>query len=126
MASYKELRVWQEAIGLAKVVYSETFKMPDSERYGLTSQIRRAAVSIPANIAEGYGRVGRGDYLKFLGYASGSLNELETELLIAESCGFQMDYDSLRIHCERTGPMLHRLIKSLQPNVTPDPCAERT
>jgi four helix bundle protein len=121
MSSFKDLRVWQAALDLAKVVYRETKAMPDSEKYGLTSQIRRSAVSVPANIAEGYGRVGRGEYLKFLGYSSGSLNELETELLIAESCGYLMDYALMTAKCEEIGRMLHGLIKSLQ---RPNPASE--
>ena len=72
------MRVWQGSMQLAKTVYSETAKLPDCELFGLTTQMRRAAVSIPSNIAEGYGRVGRGEYLKHLGYAYGSLNELDT------------------------------------------------
>lgn len=82
--SYRDLIVWQKAMDLVVICYkiSETF--PKDEIYGLTSQLKRAAVSVPANIAEGHGREGLGEYIHFLGIAQGSLRETETHLLIAE------------------------------------------
>lgn len=80
--SYKDLLVWQKGIDLVNVVYHETGKFPKEELYGLTSQIRRAAVSIPANIAEGWGRDSTKNYLQFLKISRGSLFELETMLII--------------------------------------------
>lgn len=82
--SYRDLIVWQKAMDLVVICYkiSETF--PKDEIYGLSSQLKRAAVSVPANIAEGHGREGLGEYIHFLGVAQGSLRETETHLLIAD------------------------------------------
>ena len=85
--SYQDLVVWQQAMDLAVAVYLTTQKWPREEVYGLTSQSRRAATSVPANIAEGYGREHRSSYLQFLRIAQGSLKELETHLLIADRTG---------------------------------------
>src|SRR6266849_5891848 len=84
---YKELRVWQQAMGLAKDCYVQTREFPAEERYGLTSQIRRAAVSVPANIAEGSARGTKRDFTSFLRIAQGSLRELETYLLLCVEIG---------------------------------------
>ncbi len=81
--NYKELEVWQIAMDLAETCYQITRGFPKEELFGLTSQIRRAAVSIPANIAEGHARHHTKEYLQFLGVARGSLMELETHLLVA-------------------------------------------
>jgi len=81
--SYRDLLVWQRGMDLAVMSYELTKRLPASEAYGLAGQIRRAAASIPANIAEGYGRRRLGDYLRYLSIAHGSLLELETHLLLA-------------------------------------------
>ena len=81
--SYRDLRVWQSAIGLAEHVYKVTKAFPREEIYGLTSQMRRAAVSVASNIAEGNARQTRGEYLQFLGNARGSLAELYTQATLA-------------------------------------------
>lgn len=81
--SYKDLIAWQKALELVARIYSETGNFPKEEIYGLTSQLRRAATSIPCNIAEGQGRLTAGEFQQFLGYARGSLLELETLILIA-------------------------------------------
>lgn len=81
--SYQDLRVWKAAVGLVKEIYQVTQKFPPSELYGLTSQIRRAAVSIPSNIAEGQGRNSAREFRQFLSVALGSMAELETQLIIA-------------------------------------------
>jgi four helix bundle protein len=86
MSGHRDLRVWQEAMGLAEAVYALTKQFPRDEIYGLTSQMNRAAVSIPSNIAEGYGRGGR-DYERFVGMAYGSLLELETQAELAGRVG---------------------------------------
>ena len=86
--SFRDLIAWQKAIALCKTVYSLSAAFPDSERFGLTSQIRRAAVSIPSNIAEGYGRRRTNDYVRFLDIARGSLCEVETQLILAQELGF--------------------------------------
>ncbi|MEM6837578.1 MAG: four helix bundle protein [Cyanobacteria bacterium P01_C01_bin.120] len=83
MQSYRDLEVWQKGIALAAVCYRITQTFPKAEVYGMVSQIRRAAISIPANIAEGDGREYRNDYVRFLRIAQGSLKELETHFLLA-------------------------------------------
>jgi four helix bundle protein len=82
--SYRDLRVWNEAMTLAESCYRFSQECPREELFGLTSQIRRAATSIPANVAEGYGRDSKGSYVKFLKTAQGSLKELETHLILAQ------------------------------------------
>jgi four helix bundle protein len=82
---YKELIIWQKGMELAKTVYELTASFPSEEKIGLASQMRRAAVSVPSNIAEGQARHGRGEFLQFLSHASGSLAELETQLLLGEN-----------------------------------------
>ena len=96
ITTYKDLIVWQKAIDLTVAVYELTEKFPKEEIYGLTSQMQRAAVSIPANIAEGYGRVHRGDYLQHLSISRGSLAELETHIALAARLGF-VDGRKLRV-----------------------------
>lgn len=86
--SYRDLIVWQKSMDLVVVCYEITKSFPPNEVYGLTSQLKRAAVSIPANIAEGHGRHGLGEYIHFLGIAQGSLRETETHLLIAKRLDF--------------------------------------
>jgi four helix bundle protein len=85
---YRELIVWQKAIGFVEAVYRATSDFPKSEVYGLTNQIRRAAVSIPSNIAEGQGRSTTRDFLHFLSMARGSLMEAETQITIAQRLGY--------------------------------------
>src|SRR6185437_7821701 len=88
LKSYKDLIVWQRSIELVKEIFLLTDSFPKSELYGLTSQMRRAAVSIPSNIAEGYGRNSRKEYNHALAIAYGSALELETQLLIAKELSF--------------------------------------
>src|SRR5215470_12810753 len=83
VAHYRQLVVWQKAVALVTRIYLLTETFPRHEIYGLSSQIRRAAVSIPANIAEGQGRSSRGEFKLFIGHAKGSLYELETHVLVA-------------------------------------------
>ena len=85
---YKDLLVWQKGMNLAKLVYKLTMRFPADERYGLTSQMRRAAVSIPSNIAEGQARKGTNEFFQFLFVAEGPLAELETQLLLSVELGF--------------------------------------
>ena len=80
---YKELKIWQKGMALVKDIYRLTETFPASEKYGLASQLRRAAVSVPSNIAEGQARSGTGEFLQFLSHASGSLAELETQMLLS-------------------------------------------
>jgi four helix bundle protein len=90
-SSFKDLVVWQRAIQLSLAIYKLTSFFPDSERFGLTSQLRRASVSVASNIAEGYGRSSRGEYLQFLGHARGSTFEVQTQLVIADGLGLGND-----------------------------------
>ncbi|MGQ7868926.1 four helix bundle protein [Sunxiuqinia sp. sy24] len=98
MHNYLELKIWQEARKLVKEVYSLTAKFPKEEMYGLTSQIRRAAVSIPSNIAEGTGRNGDKDFQRFLEYAIGSLFELETQIILANDLNFIISEDYEKVY----------------------------
>ena len=84
---YRDLEVWQEAMNLAEACYEVTRAFPRDEVFGMTSQIRRAAMSVPANIAEGHGRTSTREFLNFLSIARGSLMELETHLLLAQQVG---------------------------------------
>jgi four helix bundle protein len=113
--SYRDLVVWQQAIELAVAVYSATKAWPKEELYGLTSQARRAATSVAANIAEGYGRDNLGSYLQFLKIAQGSLKELETHLLIAQRVDIapKAVVDPLFLSCQSSGKLLRLLIKKL-------------
>ena len=86
--SFKDLRVWQRSIQLTVSVCKLTTGFPDAERFGLTNQLRRASVSIASNVAEGYGKSSRREYLQFLGHARGSRAEVETQLTIAGELGF--------------------------------------
>jgi four helix bundle protein len=86
--SFKDLIVWQRAVQLSMAIYKLTSSFPDSERFGLTNQLRRASVSVASNIAEGYGRSTRGEYVLYLGHARGSICELLTQLVIADGLGF--------------------------------------
>ncbi len=81
--SYKDLKIWQKGIELVEIIYKITISFPQNEQYGLTSQIRRSSVSVPSNIAEGWGRGYNNNFLQFIKIARGSLYELETQLIIA-------------------------------------------
>ncbi|HNP98680.1 MAG TPA: four helix bundle protein [Bacteroidia bacterium] len=88
MNRFKELLVWQKAIELAAEVYQLTKSFPSDERYGIVSQMNRCSISIPSNIAEGSGRNSKKEFLHFLGIASGSASELETQLIISKKLKF--------------------------------------
>jgi four helix bundle protein len=91
MKSFRDLRVWNEAVDFAVLIYAATGKFPARENFGLTSQLRNAAVSISSNIAEGHGRITAGERLQFLGHSRGSLFELETQLIVANRIGYLPD-----------------------------------
>jgi|SRR5437660_8510954 len=97
MRPHEKLDVWKKAIELVLSVYAETRQFPMDERFGLTSQIRRAVVSIPANIAEGAARRSRKEFANFLSIAQGSASELETELLIAHRLRYLDEVNYLRL-----------------------------
>ncbi|NNU59789.1 four helix bundle protein [Ochrobactrum soli] len=113
--SYRDLLVWQQAMELVTSIYQLTNNWPKEEIYGLTSQVRRAAVSVPANIAEGFGRENRGSYQQFLRIAQGSLKEVETHLLIAERLGYiqKEAIDPMMAMSESVGKLLRFLIRKL-------------
>ncbi|MEM1208333.1 MAG: four helix bundle protein [Planctomycetota bacterium] len=109
---------WQKAMELCEAVYETTGQLPEHERFGLMSQMRRAAVSIPSNIAEGYGRRRTKDYAKHLRYALGSLAELETQLELAVRCD-QLSRDTVKpvwAVSQEVGKLLTRLNQSQQAN----------
>lgn len=114
--SYRDLRIWQLGLQVAKDCYIFTRAFPRDELFGLTSQIRRAAASIPANIAEGNGRDTTGDYIRFLRIAQGSLKELETHLIL--SCEIEIareeDIRRLLLITDELGKMIRSLIRNLQ------------
>lgn len=113
--SYKDLIVWQQAMDLVVSVYTVTKTWPKEELYGLTSQARRAAVSTPANIAEGFARENRGSYQQFLRIAQGSLKELETHLIVAQRVGLLSETAArpLLLQTESVGKLLRLLIRKL-------------
>jgi|SRR5579863_7775271 len=111
--SFKDLIVWQRAVQLSLAIYKLISSFPESERFGLTNQMRRASVSIASNIAEGYGRSSRGEYLQFLGHARGSNLELQTQLIISEGLGFGSDplRRSASEFCSEVSRMLVAIMK---------------
>ncbi len=116
LKSFKELNVWQKSYELCLNLYSVTAKFPNEEKYGLTSQIRRSAVSIPSNIAEGYGRKTTVDYIRMLYIAYGSVCELETQVLLAGDLGFieRRTMDPIKTGIGDIERMLKALIRSLE------------
>lgn len=109
LKSFKELIVWQKAYELVLEVYKATKAFPSSEIYGLTQQMRRAAVSIPSNIAEGYGRKHKMEYHQFLSVAYGSLLELETQYLLSEDLGYINRSETVEGLLNEVGRMLYRM-----------------
>lgn len=125
---YRELHVWQKSIDLVDVVFELTATFPTSERYRLTDQILRAAVSIPANIAEGSGRGGTREYIHFINIAKGSLAELETHLIIARRRKYIMEeaFNATMEMLDSIDKMLFRLKQALQRKLTPSSPEHRT
>lgn len=111
--SHKELIVWQKSIKLVKEVYLLTNDFPRHEIYGLTSQIRRAAVSIPSNIAEGYSRKNTKEYLQFLRIAYGSASEVETQLIISKDLYISINYKTAELLLEEVLKMLNVMVGKL-------------
>jgi four helix bundle protein len=112
--SHRNLKVWQEAISLVEAVYRLTATFPKEEQYGLTSQMRRAATSVPANIAEGAARKGTRELLHFLSIATGSLSELDTHLEVALRLKFTRDTANLQEQIDRVTALTLGLAKSLR------------
>ena len=113
---FKELLVWQKSYKLCLKIYGIAPNFPSEEKFGLTSQIKRSAVSIPSNIAEGYGRKTTADYIRMLYISYGSVCELETQILLAGDLGFVEEsvLDSLKDDIAEIERMLKALIKSLE------------
>lgn len=114
--SYRDLVAWQLAVELSLLAYQLTHGFPDVERFGLTSQIRRASVSVASNVAEGYGRGTTSDYQRFLRMARGSLYEVETQMVIAARLGYlegdrSAEYETKSNECSR---VLAGLLKSIE------------
>ncbi len=116
MTSYEQLEVWQKAVNLVIEMYKATSCFPETEKFGLTAQIRRAVTSIPANIAEGWGRGSTNEYIHFLQIARGSVMELETHSIIAGKLGYisQEQLTALRAGIQEIGKMLNGLRQSLR------------
>ena len=114
--SYRDLIVWQKSIELVERVYFCTRLFPKEEIYGIVSQMRKAAVSIASNIAEGHGRHSTGEYCHFLGISRGSLYELETQLIVSNKVGYlsEMEFNSMLETCEEISRLLNGLLKSLK------------
>jgi len=114
---YQDLVAWQRAIEFVKRVDAVTSNFPQEEMFGLKSQMRRSAVSVPGNIAQGRGRASRGELLQFPGHACGSLDELETQIVIASLLGYfpVAEQDALLTDAQHLGRILNGLIASLKP-----------
>lgn len=115
MKTYRDLLVWQKSMDLVTEIYRLSKSFPKDETYGLTSQIRRCAVSIPSNMAEGYGRNSTNDYIRFLRMAVGSLFELQSQIEIALNLGYlnKSDFDKLYDPSREIERMLSSLIRKL-------------
>jgi four helix bundle protein len=122
ISSYRDLDVWRTGMWLARECYLLTKAFPRAEMFGLSSQIRRAAVSIPANIAEGWGRDSRREYIRFLRIAQGSLKELETLLQLSTDVGLAAPdaVGTVLKQCDVEGRMLRALYRKLEEGL-PDP-----
>lgn len=116
---HHDLLVWQEAMKLAKAIYALTSGFPAEERFGLSSQMRRAAVSIPSNIAEGAARGSKKELLHFLTISRGSLSELDTQLTLASTLGFPGQYAQSAGHIQQTFRLLGGLINATRAELGP-------
>ena len=112
--TFRDLIAWQKAMELARIVYKVTGQMPENEKFGLTSQMRRAAVSVPSNIVEGYARQSTADYLKYLRIARASLAELMTQIELAVSLKMLAEDPNTNDLLNETDRVLQGLIRSLQ------------
>ena len=115
VSSYKDLLIWQRSMDLVERIYKITSKLPATEQWGLTSQMRRSAISVPSNVAEGYGRQATGEYRHHLSIGRGSLLELETQVLLCQRLGY-LEYEkinSLLDEINQIGKMLSSLISKI-------------
>ncbi|MCE3005649.1 MAG: four helix bundle protein [Alphaproteobacteria bacterium] len=118
--TYRDLLVWQQGMELCRIIYRLSSAFPKEEIYGLTSQMRRAVVSVPSNIAEGHARDSRQEYLRFLSIASGSLSELQTQIMIANDLGYLTleDYLATENLIDKTLRMTRNLQLALKGNAS--------
>ena len=114
MRKHHELRAWQEAMQLVKEIYRLTQNFPKEEIYGIVSQMRRAAVSIPSNISEGAARGGDREFMQFLIIARGSLSELETQLIISHELGYLSEISNVQKRIDRLFSLIGGLLRSLR------------
>lgn len=119
LKSFQQLDTWKKAHSLTLEIYHLTATFPRDERFGLVSQLRRAAASVPANIAEGFGRRSTKDFIRYLEIASGSLEETRYHLILARDLGYMKpaEFASMTCRCNETGKLLGVLIRSLQRRV---------
>lgn len=117
---HHRLEVWRDSVELVEAVYRFSAQFPSDERFGLTAQIRRAAISVPSNIAEGVARTSRKEYLRFLSVARGSLSELETQLIIAARLDLAAPDSSLEDLLQRVFARLNALISKLSAPLPPE------
>ncbi len=117
--SYKDLIAWQKSVALVTAIYSLTKSFPQEEKFGIVSQLNRASVSIPANIAEGWGRESSKNYLQFLRISRGSLMETETLLEISKNLGYinDTDFKTISKNIEEVSKILQGLIKGIQQKI---------
>ena len=113
--TFEDLIIWQKSIVLTKQIYTITRKFPKEEIYGLSNQLRRASVSVASNIAEGYGRITRNDYKRFLSFSFGSTFEIQTQLIICIEIGIinNEDFNESMMLSKEISAMLHAIIKKL-------------
>ena len=112
--AHHDLKVWQEAMDLVKMIYQSSSSFPESENFGLKSQIRRAAISVPSNIAEGAARTSAKEFLQFLSISRGSLSEVETQMIISRNLGYLENPDHVMEQIDKVFGLLGGLIKSLR------------
>jgi four helix bundle protein len=112
--TFRDLVAWQRSMELAEAIYAATTRMPPDERFGLTNQLRRAAVSVPSNIAEGHGRQSRADYIRFLRTARGSVSEVSTQLELANRLRMLPPDQQLSDLVAEVARILQALIRSLE------------
>ena len=116
--NYFELDVWKKCRSLVKDVYALTQKFPREEAFGLTAQLRRSVISIPSNVAEGWGRHFGADYLRHLQIARGSVCELSTQAEVCKRLRFDGDWNKIMATCDEVGRILNGLISSIQRNLS--------
>jgi four helix bundle protein len=128
MQSVRELKIWQKSMDLVEACYKFSAALPNAERFGLTSQIRRAASSVPANIAEGFGRWNTRDFARFLAIACGSVRELETHIIITQRLGFASPASAEQVlrATDELARMLFRMRERVMSNIGVSESVKRT